>query len=163
MSKKFPRKLNFVNVKFSLYLSGSTSSLSFCSNLLYLLRKYKITTIKSTNAVMQPIALPTIIFFLVHFSLISVLSSIWVLVGVESKLNRFSLYFQEKKNKLIWIQIKMLSSGLNYTSLRSLEYFNICGKRNRNEGYIWSRTDIQKNFIPDINFSNNLHCTACSP
>ena len=101
-------------LKFSIYLSGSTLSLSFCSYLLYLLGKCKITTIKSTNAVMQPIALPTIIIFLVHFSLISVLSSIWVLVGVESKLNRFSLYFQENKNKLIWIQIKILSSYLNY-------------------------------------------------
>ena len=41
---------------------------------------------------MQPIVLPTIIFILV-------LSSISVLVGIESKLNRFIIYFQEKKNK----------------------------------------------------------------
>ena len=80
-------------LKFSIYLSGSTSSLTSGSNLLYLLRKYKIRTIKNTNAVMQPIVLPTIIFILV-------LSSISVLVGVESKLNRFTIYFQEKKNKL---------------------------------------------------------------
>ena len=80
-------------LKFSIYLSGSTSSLTSGSNLLYLLRKYKIRTIKNTNAVMQPIVLPTIIFILV-------LSSISVLVGVESKLNRFIIYFQEKKNKL---------------------------------------------------------------
>ena len=84
-------------LKLSIYLSGSTSSLNSCSNLLYLLRKYEITTIKNTNAVMQPIVLPTIIFILVH---LSVLSSISVLVGVESKLNRFIIYFQEKKNKL---------------------------------------------------------------
>ena len=79
-------------LKFSIYLSGSTSSLTSGSNLLYLLRKYKIRTIKNTNAVMQPIVLPTIIFILV-------LSSISVLVGIESKLNRFIIYFQEKKNK----------------------------------------------------------------
>ena len=79
-------------LKFSIYLSGSTSSLTSGSNLLYLLCKYKITTIKNTNAVMQPIVLPTIIFILV-------LSSISVLVGIESKLNRFIIYFQEKKNK----------------------------------------------------------------
>ena len=84
-------------LKLSIYLSGSTSSLNPCSNLLYLLRKYEITTIKNTNAVMQPIVLPTIIFILVH---LSVLSSITVLVDVESKLNRFIIYFQEKKNKL---------------------------------------------------------------
>ena len=81
-------------LKFSVYLSGSFSSLTSCSNLLYLLRKYKITTIKNANAVMQPIVLPTVIF------VILLLSSTSVLVGVESKLNRFSLYFQEKKNKL---------------------------------------------------------------
>ena len=46
---------------------------------------------------MQPIVLPTIIFILVH---LSVLSSITALVDVESKLNRFIIYFQEKKNKL---------------------------------------------------------------
>ena len=82
-------------LKFSIYLSGSTSSLTSGSNLLYLLYlliKYKIRTIKNTNAVMQPIVLPTIIFILV-------LSSISVLVGIESKLNRFIIYFQEKKNK----------------------------------------------------------------
>ena len=79
-------------LKFSIYLSGSTSSLTSGSNLLYLLRKYKIRTIKNTNAVMQPIVLPTIIFILA-------LSSISVLVGIESKLNRFIIYFQEKKNK----------------------------------------------------------------
>ena len=73
-------------LKFSIYLSGSTSSLTSGSNLLYLLRKYKIKTIKNTNAVMQPIVLPTIIFILV-------LSSVSVLVGVESKLNRFIIYF----------------------------------------------------------------------
>ena len=84
-------------LKLSIYLSGSTSSLNPCSNLLYLLRKHEITTIKNTNAVMQPIVLPTIIFILVH---LSVLSSISVLVGVESKLNRFIIYFQQKKNKL---------------------------------------------------------------
>ena len=87
-------------LKFSIYLSGSTSSLTSGSNLLHLLRKYKITTIKNTNAVMQPNVLPTIIFILVHFSLISVLSSISALVGVDSKLNRFIICFQEKKNKL---------------------------------------------------------------
>ena len=88
-------------LKLSTYLSSSTSSsLTSCSNLLYLLRKYKITTIKNTNAAIQPIVLPTVIFVILHFSLISVLSSISNLVGVESKLNRFILYFQEKKNKL---------------------------------------------------------------
>ena len=77
--------------KFSFYLSGSTSSLTPWSNLLYLLRKYKITSTKNTNAVMQPTALPNIIVMLLHLYSISVLSSISVL-GVESKLNRFLLF-----------------------------------------------------------------------
>ena len=78
--------------KFSIYLSGTTSSLTSCSNLLYLLRKYNITSTKIANAVMQPTAMPTIIFMLFHLSLISVLPSESVLVGVESKLNRFLLF-----------------------------------------------------------------------
>ena len=86
-------------LKFSIYLSGAASSLTFCSfcsfNLMYLLRKYKITSIKNTNAVMQPIALPTKIFMLFHLSLIS-LSSISILIGVESKLNRFLLFIFKK-------------------------------------------------------------------
>ena len=39
------------------------------------------------NAVMQPIAMPTIIFVLLHLSLEP------DLVGAESKLNRLSIYF----------------------------------------------------------------------
>lgn len=42
---------------------------------------------------MQPIALPTITIMIVHPSSSSVLSSILPSVGVEPKLNRFSLYF----------------------------------------------------------------------
>ena len=73
-------------LKFSIYLSGTTSSLTSGSNLLHLLRKYKIISIKNTNAVMQPTALPTITFMLLHLSLIS------VLVGVGSKLNKFLVF-----------------------------------------------------------------------
>ena len=75
-------------LKFSIYLSGTTSSLTSGSNLLHLLRKYKINSTKNTNAVMQPTVLPTIIFMLLHLPLISVLSSISVLIGVASKLNK---------------------------------------------------------------------------
>ena len=73
-------------LKFSIYLSGTTSSLTSGSNLLHLLRKYKIISIKNTNAVMQPTALPTITFMLLHLSLIS------VLVGGESKLNKLLVF-----------------------------------------------------------------------
>ena len=59
-------------LKFSIYLSGTSSCLASCSDLLHLLRKYKITSIKVTNAVMQPTALPIAIFMLLHLSLISV-------------------------------------------------------------------------------------------
>ena len=79
-------------LKFSIYLSGTTSSLTSGSNLLHLLRKYKIISTKNTDAAMQPTALPTITFMLLHLSLISVLSSISVLVGVESKLIKFSVF-----------------------------------------------------------------------
>ena len=78
---------------FYLFLSGTTSSLTSCANLLYLLRKNKNTSIKNTNAVMQPVVLPTIIFMHLHLSLISVLSSMSGLVDVESKLNNFCLFF----------------------------------------------------------------------
>ena len=73
-------------LKFSIYLSGTTSSLTSGSNLLHLLRKYKIISIKNTNAVMQPTALPTITFMLLHLSLIS------ALVGVGSKFNKFLVF-----------------------------------------------------------------------
>ena len=56
-------------LKISIYLGGSTSSLTSCSNLLFLLRKYKIPTIKNANAVMQPIELPNVTFAILHFSL----------------------------------------------------------------------------------------------
>ena len=81
-------------LKFSIYLSGTSSCLASCSNLLYLLRKYKITSIKVTNAVVQPTALPTTIFMPLHLSFIS------VFLGAESKLNTFSVYFLKKQNKL---------------------------------------------------------------
>ena len=83
----------------SIYLSDTTSSLISCSNLLYLLREYTIASIKNNNAVMQPIALPTIIFTLLHLSSVSLLSLVPGLEVVKSKLNTFSLYFQ-KTNKL---------------------------------------------------------------
>ena len=73
-------------LKFSIYLSGTTSSLTSGSNILHLLRKYKIISIKNTNAVMQPTVLPTITFMLLHLSLIS------VLVGGESKLNKLLVF-----------------------------------------------------------------------
>ena len=113
--------------KFSDYLSGSTSSLTSWSNLLYLLRKYKITSTKNTNAVMQPTALPNIMVMLLHLYSISVLSSISVL-GVESKLNRLLLFiFKKKQNKLTWMKIKILSKCVDHTSLTSLDYFTVCG------------------------------------
>ena len=73
-------------LKFSIYLSGTTPSLTSGSSLLHLLRKYKIISIKNTNAVIQPTALLTITFMLVHLSLIS------VLVCGESKLNKFLVF-----------------------------------------------------------------------
>ena len=138
-------------LKFSIYLSGAASSLTFCSfcsfNFMYLLRKYKITSIKNTNAVKQPIALPTIFFILFHLSLISFLSSISILIGVESKLNRFLLFiFKKRQNRLPWIKTKILITSLDSKSLPSLDYFSRCSKRNRNLGHIWSRTGVHKNF-----------------
>ena len=77
--------------KFSSYLSGITSSVTTCCNLLDLLRKYKIVNMKSINAVIQLTAMPIITFM--TFSLL--LSLIPVSVDTKSKLNKFSLDLQK--------------------------------------------------------------------
>ena len=78
-------------LKLSNYLSGISSSLTTCGNLLDLHRKYRIVNIKSINAVIQLTAMPTIILMSLSF----LLSLIPVSVGFESKLNKFSLYLQK--------------------------------------------------------------------
>ena len=77
----------------SIYLGGTTSSLTIRSNLLYLLRKRKTVSIIKTNVAVQPIALPTITFMLLHLSFEPGIE------GVGSKLNRFSPFPFKKQNK----------------------------------------------------------------
>ena len=72
-------KADFLWILFSIYLGRTTSSLTSGSSLLHLLRKYKIASTINTIAMMQPVALPAIIFMLLHLSVVP------GIVGVGSK------------------------------------------------------------------------------
>ena len=78
-------------LRLSNYLSGISSSLTTCCNLLDLHRKNRIVNIKSINAVKQLTAMPTMICMVLSL----LLSLITVSRGFESKLNKFSLYLQK--------------------------------------------------------------------
>ena len=73
---------------------------------------------------MQPIVLPAIVFMLFHLFVVP------GIVGVGSKQDKFSLYFQKKQNKLDskWLQIKIKNAHLQHTTtlFRIMRAVNKC-------------------------------------
>ena len=86
--------ISMLVLKLSNYVSGISSSLTTCCNLLDLHRKYRIVNIKSINATTQLTAMPTKTFMAISL-LSSIPDGLKVPVGFESKLNKFSVYLQK--------------------------------------------------------------------